>query len=86
MLRVRLLLLLFALSLFGTRAHAQVTSLRLNSDPGDYIGGGQFTFLTPPPTAPSVPNKTLIKGFPSPFSVSPARFGFLTSPPRTNNS
>ncbi len=47
MLRVRLLLLLFALSLFGTGAHAQVTSLRLNSDPGDYIGGGQFTFLTP---------------------------------------
>ncbi len=47
MLRVRLLLTLFALTLLGTGAHAQVTSLRLNSDPGDYIGGGQFTFLTP---------------------------------------
>jgi len=31
---------------FHTQAHAQVTSLTLSSDPGDYIGGGQFLFFT----------------------------------------
>ena len=44
--RIRILLTLFGLLIFGITAHAQVTSLTLNSDPGDYIGGGQFTFLT----------------------------------------
>src|SRR5439155_2099831 len=28
-------------------ADAEVTSLTLSSDPGDYVGGGQFFFLTP---------------------------------------
>jgi hypothetical protein len=38
------LLALFALSM---SAQAQVTSLTMVSDPGDYIGGGQFYFYTP---------------------------------------
>ena len=45
--RIATLVILLGLSIFGPRAHAQVTSLTLNSDPGDFIGGGQFTFLTP---------------------------------------
>jgi hypothetical protein len=44
--RIRILLTLFGLLVFGVTAQAQVTSLTLNSDPGDYIGGGQSTFLT----------------------------------------
>src|SRR2546429_591199 len=47
MVRIRFLLVLFGLFVFSTSAFGQVTSLTLNSDPGDYIGGGQFTFLTP---------------------------------------
>jgi len=36
------------MSLFAVAAaQAQVTSLSLTSDPGDFIGGGQTTFLTP---------------------------------------
>lgn len=42
-----LFLFFLALSLLTTRANAQVTSLTLNSDPGDFIGGGQSLFLTP---------------------------------------
>ena len=33
--------------LFTTAAHAQVTSLNLFSDPGDFVGGGQNAFFTP---------------------------------------
>ena len=47
MVRIRVLLILFGVLLFGTSSYGQVTSLTLNSDPGDFIGGGQFTFLTP---------------------------------------
>ncbi|HET9181738.1 MAG TPA: putative Ig domain-containing protein [Candidatus Angelobacter sp.] len=36
-----------ALLAMTAAAHAQVTSLSLTSDPGDFIGGGQTTFLTP---------------------------------------
>lgn len=45
----RNLVFLFFLTvlLLTTRAHAQVTSLTLNSDPGDFIGLGQSLFLTP---------------------------------------
>ena len=45
--RIRVLLILFGLFVFSTTAFGQVTSLTLNSDPGDFVGGGQFTFLTP---------------------------------------
>src|ERR1700731_3955666 len=41
------LLSIFCSLVVGFEAHAQVTSLTLNSDPGDYIGGGQFLFFTP---------------------------------------
>lgn len=47
MVRVRVLLMLLGLLGFGVNAFGQVTSLTLNSDPGDFIGQGQFTFLTP---------------------------------------
>lgn len=42
-------LVCIALSLFviAASAQAQVTSLSLVSDPGDFVGGGQTTFLTP---------------------------------------
>ncbi|MGZ4896944.1 MAG: hypothetical protein ACXVJ0_10770 [Candidatus Angelobacter sp.] len=40
-------LFFLALALLTTSAHAQVTSLSLNGDPGDFIDGGQTTFLTP---------------------------------------
>jgi hypothetical protein len=33
--------------LFAGTASAQVTSLTINSDPGDYVGNGQFSFFTP---------------------------------------
>jgi len=33
--------------LFTAAAHAQVTSLSLFSDPGDFVGGGQNAFFTP---------------------------------------
>lgn len=36
-----------ALMFLATTARAQVTSLSLNSDPGDFVGGGQTIFLTP---------------------------------------
>jgi hypothetical protein len=39
--------LLFALLALSVSAQAQVTSLTLSSDPGDYIGGGQFYYFTP---------------------------------------
>ena|SRR5258708_6858256 len=44
---IRFLLILSGLSIFVIAAQAQVTSLTLNSDPGDYIGQGQFLFFTP---------------------------------------
>lgn len=40
-------LLLCALMAMAATAQAQVTSLSMTSDPGDFIGGGQTTFLTP---------------------------------------
>jgi len=45
--RIRIVLILFGLLIFSVSAFGQVTSITLNSDPGDYVGGGQFTFLTP---------------------------------------
>ena len=45
--RICALLTVLGLSIFGATAHGQVTSLTLNSDPGDYIGAGQFLFLSP---------------------------------------
>jgi hypothetical protein len=42
-----ILLTLFGLPIWASTAQAQVTSLTLNSDPGDYIGLGQFLFFTP---------------------------------------
>ena len=36
-----------AAALWSASVHAQVTSLSLISDQGDYIGGGQFLFFTP---------------------------------------
>jgi hypothetical protein len=45
--RIRILLIVFGFSLLGAKAHAQVTSLTLNSDPGDFVGQGQFLFFTP---------------------------------------
>jgi len=44
---VRIRIFLFLLLCSFASAYGQVTSLTFNSDPGDYIGGGQFTFLTP---------------------------------------
>lgn len=41
------ILFLMAFSLFTTAAHAQVTSLSLTGQPGDFILGGQSRFLTP---------------------------------------
>ncbi len=38
---------IFASTLLGATVRAQVTSLTLNSDSGDYIGAGQFLFFTP---------------------------------------
>lgn len=43
----RILALVFALAILAASAGAQVTSLSLNSDPGDFIGQGQTIFLTP---------------------------------------
>lgn len=45
--RIRIVLILFGLFIFGARAQAQVTSLTLSGDPGDYIVGNQFLFFTP---------------------------------------
>lgn len=45
--RFCIFLFVLAFSVFTATANAQVTSLTLNSDPGDYIGGGQSLFLTP---------------------------------------
>ena len=42
-----LLVILFALFACNVPALAQVTSLTLISDAGDYVGGGQFYFFTP---------------------------------------
>src|SRR5437879_2756766 len=39
--------ILFAAFVCSTAAQAQVTSLTMISDAGDYIGGGQFYFYTP---------------------------------------
>lgn len=39
--------MLFTLLVLSVPAQAQVTSLTMVSDPGDYIGGGQFYFYTP---------------------------------------
>jgi VCBS repeat-containing protein len=43
----RLAAMLLVLCAFSVSAHAQVTSLTMVSDPGDYIGAGQFYFYTP---------------------------------------
>ena len=40
-------LFIWAVSLLATTAHAQVTSLSMTGDPGDFILGGQTKFLTP---------------------------------------
>lgn len=40
-------LFLLVVSVFATAANAQVTSLSMTSDPGDFILGGQTKFLTP---------------------------------------
>jgi hypothetical protein len=37
----------FSLLIFAVTASAQVTSLTLNSDPGDFIGEGKISFFTP---------------------------------------
>jgi hypothetical protein len=42
-----LFVILFAVLACSVPARAQVTSLTLISDPGDYVGGGQFYFFTP---------------------------------------
>lgn len=42
-----ILTILSCLLILDSNAHGQVTSLTLNSDPGDYIGAGQFLFFTP---------------------------------------
>lgn len=47
MIRIRILLMLFGLLIFGLPAQAQVTSLTLSGDPSDYIVGNQFLFFTP---------------------------------------
>src|ERR1700746_1000622 len=39
--------ILLCLLLVGAAAQGQVTSLSLNSDPGDFVGGGQTAFFTP---------------------------------------
>lgn len=43
----RLLLIALLALIFAAAAGAQENSLRFNSDPGDFIGGGQNLFLTP---------------------------------------
>lgn len=43
----RSILILLGLLLVAASAQGQVTSLSLNSDPGDFVGGGQTIFLTP---------------------------------------
>lgn len=45
--RIGFFLILVGSLIFATSAFGQVTSLTLNSDPGDFVGQGQFTFLTP---------------------------------------
>ena len=42
-----ILLSVICLSIYASKAQAQVTSLTMNSDSGDYIGQGQFYFFTP---------------------------------------
>ena len=42
-----IVLFVLVFSILTATANAQVTSLTLNSDPGDFIGGGQPLFLTP---------------------------------------
>ena len=43
----RFFVLALSFSILAAPARAQVTSLTMNSDSGDYIGGGQFQFYTP---------------------------------------
>ncbi len=43
----RLLVILLIAFAWDASAHAQVTSLTMNSDPGDFVGAGQFYFFTP---------------------------------------
>ena len=69
-------LILFCLLFFGVTAEAQVTSLTLNSDPGDYIGGGQFTFLTPGDGAFSA-RQNFDQGVSVSFFGQPGTFWFL---------
>ena len=45
--RTLIVLLVFALPFLAAIAHAQVTSLSLTGDPGDFILGNQTKFLTP---------------------------------------
>jgi len=73
--RTCMFLFVLAFSVLAATAHAQVTSLTLNSDPGDFIGGGQSLFLTP---ADGTFNATT--NFDSGVSVSffgPTHFWFL---------
>lgn len=44
---LHLLVILFVVLAFSGSAHAQVTSLTLSSDSGDFVGAGQFYFFTP---------------------------------------
>jgi hypothetical protein len=43
----RICVFLLSLFILAAAAQAQVTSLSLNSDPGDFIGGGENVFFTP---------------------------------------
>src|SRR6185312_10610774 len=45
--RTFIFLFVLAFSILTATANAQVTSLTLNSDPGDFIGGGENVFFTP---------------------------------------
>ena len=73
--RICIFLFVLAISVLTATANAQVTSLALNSDPGDFVGGGQSLFLTP---ADGTFNATT--NFDSGVSVSlfgPTHFWFL---------
>ena len=73
--RTCIFLFVLAFSVFTATANAQVTSITLNSDPGDFIGGGQSLFFTP---ADGTFNATT--NFDSGVSVSlfgPVHFWFL---------
>ena len=73
--RTCIFLFVLAFSILTATANAQVTSITLNSDPGDFIGGGHSLFFTP---ADGTFNATT--NFDSGVSVSlfgPVHFWFL---------